>query len=170
MFKQSYALKKVKNTEYFPQMVDFSNSIIYFKVILYEFIHANLCLKSSTLSFLFSIRFFFHGHWRPTWQQGKGGDHLLFYSTSPTRSRTFSYLFSTLHVRWLSHIFNLTACIYHTTTRWMLPPYRITIWLIDDIMLIFVCLLDDLILGFCYSNLTRETSELKVAFTITLVQ
>ena len=38
--------------------------------------------------------------------------------------------------------------IYQTATRWDLPPYRITIWLIDDVMLIFVCLLVDLILGF----------------------
>ena len=33
-------------------------------------------------------------------------------------------------------------------TRWDLPPYWITIWLIDDVMVIFVCLLVDLILGF----------------------
>ena len=31
--------------------------------------------------------------------------------------------------------------------------YRITIWLIDDVKLIFVCLLGDLVLEFCYSNL-----------------
>ena len=54
----------------------------------------------------FSIRVFFHGHWRLTGQQGKGGDHLLFHSTTSTRSRTFRHLFATLHVRWLSHIFN----------------------------------------------------------------
>ena len=35
-------------------------------------------------------------------------------------------------------------------------------------MLIFVCLLVDLILGFCYSNLTQETSGLEVT-TIFLV-
>ena len=40
------------------------------------------------------------------------------------------HLFATLHVRWLSHIFNRIACIYQTVTRWDLPPYRITI-LID---------------------------------------
>ena len=33
------------------------------------------------------------------------------------------------------------------------PPYRITIWLIADVKFVLVCLLDDLILGFCYSNL-----------------
>ena len=40
-------------------------------------------------------------------------------------------------------------------------------WLTDDVM--FVRLLDDLILGFCYSNLTRETDEFKVTSTITFV-
>ena len=79
----------------------------------------------------FSIRVFFHWHWQPTGQQGKGGDHLLFHSTTSTRSRTFRHLFATLHVRWLSHIFNRNACIYQTATQWDLPPYRIIIWLID---------------------------------------
>ena len=35
-------------------------------------------------------------------------------------------------------------------------------------MLIFVCLLGDLILGFCYNNLTQETNGLELASTITL--
>ena len=81
--------------------------------------------------FFFSIGVFFHGHWQLTVQQEKGGDHLLFHSTIPNRSRTFRHLFATLHVRWLSHIFNRTACIYQIAIRWDLPPYRITIWLID---------------------------------------
>ena len=75
------------------------------------------------------------------------GDHLLFHPTTSTRSRTFRHLFATLHVRWLSHIFNRTACIYQTATRWDLPPYWITILLIDDVTLSF-CLRDDLILAF----------------------
>ena len=40
-------------------------------------------------------------------------------------------------------------------------------WLIDDAM--FVCLLDELILGFCYSNLTLETGGFELASSITLV-
>ena len=116
----------------------------------------------------FSIRIIFHGHWRLTGQQGKGGDHLLFHSTTSTRSRTFRHSFATLHVRWLSHIFNRTTCIYQTATQWDLPPYRITIWL-TDVMWIFACLLDDLIVGFCYSNLRRETGGIELALTITLV-
>ena len=64
--------------------------------------------------------------------------------------------FAILHVRWLSHIFNRNACIYQTATRWDLPPDRITIWLIDDVMLIFVCLLFDLILGFVTAIISHE--------------
>ena len=33
----------------------------------------------------------------------------------------------------------------------------------------FVCLLDELILGFCYSDLTLETGGFELASTITLV-
>ena len=89
------------------------------------------------LSIFFSIRIFFHGHRRLTGQQEKGADHLLFHLTTSTRWRTFRHLFTTLHVRSLSHIFNCTACTYQTATRWDLPPYRITIWLIDDVTLSF---------------------------------
>ena len=113
----------------------------------------------------FSIRASFNGHWRLTGQQRKGRDKFLLHSITSTRSRTFKYLFPFLLVRWLSHIFNRIGCIYQTAIRWDLPPYRITIWLIDDIMLIFVCLLGDLVLGFCYSNLTRETGGLEIAST-----
>ena len=76
--------------------------------------------------YFFSIRVFFHRHWRFTWQKGKGGDHLLFYSTTSARSRTFTHLFATLHVRWLSGIFNRNACIHQTATRSDLPPCWIT--------------------------------------------
>ena len=71
---------------------------------------------------------------------------IFFHSTTSTLSRTFRHLFATLHVRWLSYIFNRTACIYQTATRWDLPPYRIARWLTDDMMLIFVCLIVDLLL------------------------
>ena len=36
-------------------------------------------------------------------------------------------------------------------------------------MLSFACLLDDLIVGFCYSNLTLETGGLEITSTFTLV-
>ena len=40
-------------------------------------------------------------------------------------------------------------------------------WLIDDAM--FVCLLDELILDFCYSDLILETGGFELASTITPV-
>ena len=85
--------------------------------------------KKSNSFFFFSIRVFFDGHLRLTGQQGKGGDHFLLHPTTSTRSRTFRHLFITLHVRWLSHIFNRNA--YFVFTRLLLdeilPLYRITI-------------------------------------------
>ena len=76
--------------------------------------------------------------------EGRGPSFIPLYHFHPlTNIQTFA----TLQVRWLSHIFNHNACIYQAATQWYLPPYRITIWLTDDVMLIFVCLLLDLILG-----------------------
>ena len=40
-------------------------------------------------------------------------------------------------------------------------------WLIDDAM--FVCLLDELILGFCYRDLTLEIGGFELALAITIV-
>ena len=103
----------------------------------------------------FSIRVFFHWHGQLTGQQGKGVDHLLFHSTTSTRTRTFRHIFAILHVRWLSHIFNCNACSYLSATRWDLPPYRITIWLIDDVILIFIWLLVELLVG-CVTAIWHE--------------
>ena len=125
-----------------------NKSAVHFKLILDMIFVVLYKYLNCAAIFFFSIRVFFHEHWRLTGQQGKGGDHLLFHSTTSTSSRTFRHLVVTLHVRWLSHILNCTACIYQTATRWDLPPYRITIWLIDDVTLVFVCLRDGLILAF----------------------
>ena len=81
-----------------------------------------------------------------TAREGRGAPY---HSTTSTRSRTFRYLLATLHVRWSSHTFNRIACIFQTATRWDVLPYRITIWLINDVTLsFFVCLRDDLFLAF----------------------
>ena len=66
-------------------------------------------------------------------------------------------LLATLHVSWLLHIFNCTTCIYQIATRWDLPLYWITIWLIYDILLNFVRFLDDLFLVFLLQQLTWKT-------------
>ena len=55
------------------------------------------------------------------------------------------------------------CCSMRFTTLWNY------IWLIDDVMLILVCLLDELILGFCYSNLRWEFGGIEFASIITLV-
>ena len=46
----------------------------------------------------------------------------LFLSTTFARSRKFRYLFATLHVRWLPHIFNCIARNYWAVSQWDLPP------------------------------------------------
>ena len=89
------------------------------------------------LVYFFYQGFFFTDTDDPQDSREREGNHLLFHSTTSTRSQIFGHLFATLHVRWLSHIFNHIACIYQTATRWDLPPYRITIWLIDDVTLSF---------------------------------
>ena len=118
--------------------------------------------------FLFFYQGLLHRHWRFTGQQGKGGKHLLFHSSTSTRSRTLRHLFATSHVRWLSRILIATLVF----TRLLLDEIYHLIellfeWLIDDAM--FVCLLDDFILGFCYSDLTLQTVGFELASTITLV-
>ena len=110
---------------------------------------------SCTIIF-FSIRVFFHRHWRFAGQQGKGGGHLLFHSTTSTRSRTLRHLFATLHVRWLSRILIPTLVF----TRLLLDENYHLIelpfdWLIHDA--VFVCLLDEylsiIVLSFLDLNL-----------------
>ena len=118
---------------------------------------------------LFFVGVFFHRHCRFTEQQGKGMDRVLFHFTTFTRSRTFRHSSATLYMKWLPHIFSRIACVYQIATRWDLPPYWITIWLIDNTLLVFVCLLNDLILSFCYSHLTQEAGVFELASTALLV-
>ena len=104
---------------------------------------------------------------RTAWE----GRETMFYSTLPLPLSAHQYLdiyFATLCVTWLWYISNRTACIYQAAPQWDLPPYRVTICMTDDVMLI-VCLLVDLIQGFCYSYLTLEASGLELATTIILV-
>ena len=114
----------------------------------------------------FSIRVFYHGYGRLIGQQGKEKDHLLFHSTTFTRSQTFRHLFATLHVKWLSHIFNRNACIYQTATRWDLTTLS-NCYLIDWWCVVY--LLVELILGFVTAIfVTWETGGLELASTISL--
>ena len=94
--------------------------------------------------FLFSsIRVFFKDN--EDSQNSLGREGTIFYSTL-----TLPLVFTRLL---LDEIYHLIELLFE--------------WLIDDAM--FVCLLDELILGFCYSNLALETGEFELALTITLV-
>ena len=126
--------------------------ILFQKPLTFLDLSFSSCCSKSVLIYLIALLFFLSGF--SFTDTDNSWDHFLFHSTIFTHSRTFRQLFATLHVRWLSNIFNRTACIYQTAARWDLPPYRITIWLIDDVKLVFfACLLNDLILGFCYNSL-----------------
>ena len=136
--------------------------------LLWFFLSTNSIIDWNDVQSFFFYKGFLHGHWRFTGQQGKEGDHLLFHSTTSTRSRTLSHLITTLQMRLLYHPFLIVTLV----TRLLLDEIYHIIelpfnWLIDDAM--FVCLLDELILGFCYSDLTLETDGFELASTIALV-
>ena len=103
-------------------------------------------------------------------QDIRGKEGTNFYSTLPLLpAHKYSDIYLQLCIwdDYLSRIFNRNACVYQAATWWDLPPYWIAIWLIDGAM--FVCLLHNLILGFCYSSLTGEIGGFELASTITLV-
>ena len=127
-------------------------------------------MKFKLLHVLFSIRVFFHGHWRLTVQQGKGGGNFLFHSTTSTRSRTFRHLFETLHARWLSHIFNRNACIYQTATRkycTTLSNYHLIDWWCNVCISLFTWWFDTRFL--LQQSRYGKPLDSKLASTITLV-
>ena len=118
--------------------------------------------------FFFSIRVFFTD--TDDSQDSRGREGTIFYSTltfSPTYEHRDIYLQLCMWDDY--HVFLITALVF---TRLLLDEIYHLIeltfeWLIDDA--IFVCLLDDLILGFCCSDLTLETGGFELASTITLV-
>ena len=112
-------------------------------------------ILSSFICYILQFYFFFYQgflSWTLTTHRaaGKRRGSFLFHSTTFTRSRKFTIYFGTSHVRWLSHIFSRTACIYQAAaTRWDLTPHRITIWLIDDVTFgfwLFICWFDSRLL------------------------
>ena len=123
---------------------------------------------SPTSCNFFLIRVFFHGHWRLT-GDSRGREGTIFYSTLPfPPAHKHSDIYLKLCMWDDYHIFLITPLVL-TATRQDLQTYRITIWLIDDVMLTVVCLLADFILRFCYVYLTWETGRLEFASTIILV-
>ena len=74
-------------------------------ILFQSLFQKRLLLENSARKILKSINTFF-------FYQG-----FLHFTTS-TRSRTLRHLFATLHVRWLSRIFNRNVFVYQTATRW----------------------------------------------------
>ena len=120
--------------------------IILMVKIMLTFVEKIYFILINVILFFFLSEFSFTDTDNSQDSRGREGT-ILFHSTTSTRAQTFRHLFATLNVRWLSHIFNRNTCIYLSATRWDLPPYRITIWMIDDVILIFVCLHVELISG-----------------------
>ena len=127
------------------------NCNLLFKVMIESSFAIAIIQKNISWFFFLSIRVFFHRHWRFTGQQGKGGDHLFFHSTTlPSHEHWDIYLQLCMWDDY--HVFLIAALVF---TRLLLDEIYHLIELpfdrlIDDAM--FVFLLDELILGFWYSN------------------
>ena len=120
------------------------------------------------LTNFFSIRIFFTDTGNS--QDSRGRDGTIFYSTlplPPTHKHWDIYL--QLCMLDVYHVFLIATLVF---TRLLLDEIYHLIelpfeWLIDGAM--FVCILDELILGFCCSNLTLEFGGFEFASTIILV-
>ena len=118
--------------------------------------------------FFFSIRVFFTD--TEDSQNSRGREGTVFYSTLPPPSANEHWDIYLQLCMWDDyHIFLIAAFVFTRLLRdeiyhFIELPFE---WLLDDT--VFVCLLNELILGFCYSDLTLDTGGFKLASTITLV-
>ena len=116
----------------------------------------------------FFYQSFLHRHWHS--QDSRGREGTIFYFTLPLPTAHEHWHIYMQFCMWDDyHVFLIAALVF---TRLLLDEiyYLIELpfeWLIDDAM--FVCLLDELILGFCYSDLTLETGGFELASTMTPV-
>ena len=123
---------------------------------------------SMAIIFFYSIRVFFTD--TDDSQDRRGREGTIFYCTLSFPSANKHWDIYLQRCMWDDyHIFLIAALVF---TRLLLAEIYHLIdlpfeWLIDDA--IFVCLLDELIIGFCYSDLTLETGGFEIALTITLV-
>ena len=95
--------------------ISFSNLLLAFSWKQFRSVTLQKMEFSMKDFFFFSIRVFFQ--------------RLPLYHFQPLTN--IQRFFATLHMRWLLRAFNRNACVYQAATRWDLPPYRITIWLVD---------------------------------------
>ena len=123
---------------------------------------------TSSSSLFFSVRVFFTD--TDDSQDSRGREGTSFYSNLPLQPTHKHWGIYLQFCMWDDyHIFLIATLVL---TRLLLDeiyhlielPFK---WLIDEAM--FVCLLDELILGLCYSDLTLETGGFELASTITLV-
>ena len=116
----------------------------------------------------FSIRVFFKD--TDDSQDSKGREGSMFYSTLPLPPAHEHWEIYLQLCTWDDyHVFLIATLVF---TRLLLDEIYHLIelpfeWLIDDAT--FVCLPDELALGFCYSDLTLETGWFDLASTITLI-
>ena len=108
-------------------------------LLLWDVRHCcKLLSYSISRNFFFSIRVFFKGTVDSQDRRGKGGDHLLFHSTTSTRSRTLRHFQLCM---WDDHhVFLIATLVF---TRLLLDeiyhliklPFK---WLIDDAMFVYL--------------------------------
>lgn len=104
---------------------------------------------------------FFHRHWHFTWQQRKR-ETILF----PPHKHSDIYFQICM---WDDYYLFLICMTSNDQTQQDLPTWGIIIWLIDDKMLISVWMLDNVVLGFRYSNLTQESDGFEPVSTTLLI-
>ena len=120
------------------------------------------------LFFFFSIRLFFTD--TDDSHDSRERDRTIFYSSLPLPPAHKHWDIYLQLCMWDDyHVFLIATLVF---TRLLLDEIYHLIelpfeWLIDDAM--FVCLLDELILGFCYSDLTLEAGGFELASSNTLV-
>ena len=139
------------------------SSFLSFKV----FLSSNTYYLSKTWHF-FPIRIFFTG--TDDSQDSRGREGTIFYSTLPLLPAHEHWdIYLQLCIWDNYHVFLIAKLVF---TRLLLDKIYHLIelpfeWLTDGAM--FVFLLDELILGFCYCNFTLETGGFELVSSITLV-
>ena len=136
-------------------------------------------MKNRKSYFFLFIRVFFTNTYDS--QDSRGRERTIFFSTLPLPPAYEQWdiylqlcmwddyhIYSHMTITYDYHIYNRNACVYQIATRWDLPPYRITIWVIDwwCNVCLFTWWIDT---RFCYSDLTLETGEFEPTSTITFV-
>ena len=103
-------------------------------------------------------------------QDSKGREGTIFYSTLPLPPAHQHWDIYLQLCMWDDYYVFLIATLVFTRLLLDQMYHLIELpldWLIDDAL--FVCLLDELILGFCYSDLTWETGGFELALAINLM-